>query len=110
MLLRDQLEERGRLLWQELHEYAWLYPGEATAEVQREAGEWLAWWAARVPSFGCSCRREWERILRICVPPLDQGDGFYWWTVAAHDRVNRRLGKVLAAPAWSLQHPLLLAG
>lgn len=99
----------GRQLWSELHAFAWEYPREATAEDQRRAREWLAEWARRVPNFGCGCRRKWLAMVAICPPPLDGAETLYWWTVAAHDRVNRELGKPLAAPEWSLQHALLLS-
>lgn len=100
--------EVGRALWAMLHGYAWLYPGEASAEDARRAREWLAAWAQLVPSWGCGCRQEWEAALRVCPPPLEQGRAaFWWWTVAVHDRVNVRLGKAMAHPGVSAGHVLL---
>ena len=93
--------------WVELHTFAWEYPREPGAQDQQAAREWLATWAQRVPSFGCPCRRAWDLMTQTCPPPLSGRDEFYWWTVAAHDCVNRKLGRPLAAPEWSLQHPLL---
>ncbi|OAI57602.1 hypothetical protein AYO49_06515 [Verrucomicrobiaceae bacterium SCGC AG-212-N21] len=106
---RDHATKDGPQLWAELHAYAWTHPREATAADQRQAREWLAAWAARIPAFGCSCHKEWARLLAISLPPLEDGPAFYWWTVAAHDRINRKLNKPLASPAWSLNHPLLQA-
>jgi hypothetical protein len=100
----------GRLLWNELHAYAWHYPEYPTAEDQRLAREWLADYTRRVgeASAGkCPCRRHWEKLLRRCAPSLDSRAAFYWWTVAAHDAINRRLSKPLHAPQWSPTHPLL---
>lgn len=97
----------GPQLWEAIHRHAWQHPREATAEQQRQAREWLAGWAGRIPRYGCDCRSEWRQILRLCPPPLHNGPAYYWWTVAAHDRINRRLGKPLAAPDWSRHHPLL---
>jgi hypothetical protein len=95
-------------MWSALHTAAWRHPRDPTAEQQRRLRDWLADWAARLPRHGCPCRNEWRRILTICPPPLHDGQALYWWTVAAHDRVNRKLHKPLASEH-SLPHPLLLA-
>lgn len=99
---------QGRALWMELHGYAWSYPEVATAADQRAARAWLADFARRLP-FGCVCRREWLAMTEAVPPPVGGRAELYWWTVAAHDAVNHRLGKPLAAPAWSLAHPLMTA-
>jgi hypothetical protein len=99
--------ERGRQLWDALHLYAWSYPEVATAEDQQAARGWLAEFAQALRPAGCSCATEWEAMVRLVPVPLGGRAEFYWWTVAAHDRVNARLGKHLVAPAWSREHPLL---
>lgn len=97
--------ELGRALWAELHTYAWAFPAQPSAGDLRGARAWLAEFTARLP-FGCACRREWSTMVAAVPPPLHSGTAFYWWTVAAHDAVNQRLGKPLSAPAYSLAHPL----
>lgn len=97
----------GQQLWTALHTWAWQQPRELLAEDQRAAREWLAAFALDIPSYGCRCRSEWRKALQICPPPLDHGPALYWWTVALHDRINRMLHKPLAAPTWSMSHPLL---
>lgn len=100
----------GRQLWTDLHEYAWCYPEQPTGQQMAEASVWLAEFARRVrdASAGtCWCADKWRKIVERCPPPLTSRADLYWWTVAAHDSVNRRLGRPLAAPGWSLQHTLL---
>jgi hypothetical protein len=99
--------ERGRQLWGALHTYAYLYPAVATAEDARAARAWLAEFSRALRPGGCSCHQEWEDLVAAVPPPLGGAGEFYWWTVAAHDFVNWRLGKPLHAPEWSLQHPFL---
>lgn len=82
-----------------------------SADDQKAAQAWLADFARRVraSSAGCTCNDEWEAMTHICAPPLSSRIDFYWWTVAAHDWINRRLGRPLAAPEWSLAHTLFTA-
>ena len=56
--------------------------------------EQFANWVKRVPSFGCSCRRELDRY--IAENPVDY-DNIYDWSVTLHNWVNVRLGK----PLWT---------
>ncbi len=111
-MIHPLLEDHTRALWAALHLMAWQYPRDPGAEERRAAGEWLAEWAQQVPgrtsSCRCTCAAAWDAIIQICPPPLDHGPDLYWWTVAAHDRINRKLRKPLAAPDWSLSHILLL--
>ena len=108
MTREDERSNLGRQLWMELHHYAWQYPREPLAAHRQDAREWLAAWALRIPTFGCRCHAEWVTIMELSPPPLDNAAAFYWWTAAAHDRVNRKLHKPLAAPTWSLHHLLLV--
>jgi mitochondrial FAD-linked sulfhydryl oxidase len=99
--------EEGRARWLELHTYAFNYPDNPTATDQQQARRWLDYFARRIPSFGCSCQDHWQLMVMTCPPDLSSRSAFYWWTVAAHDSVNLKLGKPLHAPEWSLAHPLL---
>jgi mitochondrial FAD-linked sulfhydryl oxidase len=102
------LAEEGRARWLELHTYAFDYPDYPTAMDLQQARRWLAHFSRRIPSFGCSCADHWQLMLSVCEPDLTNKETFYWWTVAAHDSVNRKLGKPLHFSEWSLSHPLLI--
>jgi hypothetical protein len=101
----------GNALWTMLHAYAMAYPMEADEERQYDARFWLSVFGKLVEekSSGCPCRQEWENMLRIMPPPLHSGEEFHLWTLAAHDRVNRKLNKPLHHKQLTLKHPLLLA-
>lgn len=87
--------ELGRALWRLLHTYAWLYPDEPTAEDQRRAREWLAELSRIVGEQpGCHCSGHWSDWLASSPPDLTSRTTFYWWTVAAHNAVNVRQGKL----------------
>lgn len=99
----------GNVLWTLLHGYAAAYPGEPTYERQQEAAYWLGVFGAMVAekSHRCPCKQEWENMLRIYPPPLHSGEHFHLWTLAAHDRVNRKLGKPLLHAKLTAIHVLL---
>lgn len=106
------IPEVGYSLWIMLHAYAVVYPCLPNKRDKMAAERWLEIFGALVKmnSSGCKhCATEWDKILRIMAPDLSSRDAFYLWTLAAHDRVNRRLGKPLAYPNMTLQHPLLMA-
>lgn len=96
----------GQALWIALHAHAWNLPAHPSAGLQRAAREWLATWARGLPQGGCPCSSAWRIMVDHCPPPLASRDDYYWWTVAAHDRVNHKLGKPLMAAAWSTAHPV----
>ena len=50
-----------------------------------------------VPSFGCKCREETTRLLRLYPPVFEN---FPLWAEFFHDEVNLSLGKSL----WSSTH------
>lgn len=79
-----------RELWRELHAYN---PAEWSAD---KAQTWFKAWLRRVPSFGCACREHFRRILKKLPPDFSSRDAFYAWSVAAHNEVNKSLGK----PIW----------
>jgi hypothetical protein len=86
----------GRAMWAELH-------GRALSPVGLCAS-WLAEWTSRIPCG--DCRRHWRALL-VELPPVF-GEGAFGWSVAAHNAVNRRLGKVERSEAdargkWSVE-------
>lgn len=68
-------------LWHDLH---------TSIETQEQFESWVA----RVPNFGCGCRRELDGYL--AENPVDY-DNIYDWGVSLHNWVNVRLGK----PLWT---------
>lgn len=80
----------GSKLWAEIHRRALAYvPGPTSAD--RELA-WLRRGVMRRLPCG-ECRREWRAILRETPPDLSGAAGYFAWTVEAHNRVNRKLGK-----------------
>lgn len=91
----DPENAHKRKMWISLHTYAARYSETPDGDQVRSAGEWLEKWASQMPNT-CPCKQEWLDILKIEKPPLKEGRGsFFWWTVAAHDRVNILLGRTL---------------
>ena len=76
--LESRLHEAGRVHWRELH------------TKQNASPKWFADWLTRVPSYGCNCRRDFEKLLGS--DPPDYADWFAW-TVRIHNSVNEKLGK-----------------
>jgi hypothetical protein len=54
-------------------------------------GEWLEEFARRLPCG--ECRAHWSKLLAELPPELASREKYFAWTVAAHNAVNRRLGK-----------------
>ena len=82
-----------RQMWHDLHYYAQWYAEDPTPDDIAEAERWMAEFMKRFPK-SCACKRGWSSILKKCPPPLAEGrSAFFWWTIAAHDCVNRKLGK-----------------
>lgn len=80
----DELLLRGPQLWRELHHWA------LTTD-RRDAPRWLVRFATRI---GCGeCRREWETLVTEHPPDCSSNEALFAWSVAAHNAVNRRLGK-----------------
>jgi len=93
-------------LWVDLHIYAARFSLSPSTEDVDDAESWLQQWYVKFPP-DCPCIAEWTRILEVCPPPIASGAlEFFWWTVAAHDRVNVYLGKRVWANK-SKTHPLL---
>ncbi len=68
---------KSQALWAELHTQATPTP------------EWFADWLARIPRFGCTCRKDFQAIIEANPPRYDD---FFAWSVEAHNSVNRKLG------------------
>ena len=81
----DEWLKRVPELWGEVHRWA------LTANLQKEPHRWLARFATRI---GCGeCREHWEAYLAEFPPDFSSNEALFAWTVAAHNAVNRRLGK-----------------
>ena len=86
----ERLLVKFRQLWYELHQY----PTEnKQAWNPTAAKKWLNLWEAKVPNSGCSCKQHWEELKKDFTPDFSSPQVFYNWTVAAHNQVNKRLGK-----------------
>lgn len=86
----------GRALWTMLHAFALAYPNKASEDDKARAQGWLNAWSRLVEenATGCnSCHRKWTLLVERNPPDLSGSTGFYNWTVAAHDWINRELGK-----------------
>jgi hypothetical protein len=70
-------------LWQLLHQEINATP------------KWFEEWKAKIPSYGCDCKRWFDDWLKDNQPVY--GDGWYDWTVLAHNAVNKKLSK----PIWT---------
>lgn len=100
----------GAALWTVLHAYAMTYPHNPCETDADNARFFLGVFNKLVEenSTRCgSCHDEWKDILRTMPPPLTSRTAFYNWTIAAHDRVNRKLNKPIFRPEISLNHGLL---
>lgn len=97
----------GRALWQLLHAFAMTYPETANDAAKDAALQWLAVWEKIVEenATGCgSCHRKWVLLLERNPPNLSGREAFHDWTIAAHDWINRQLGKPLYDTAISLHY------
>jgi len=74
----EKRHEASRQLWAELH------------SKQDPTPEWFAGWLARIPRFGCACRKDFEAIIEANPPRYDD---LFAWSVEAHNAVNAKLNK-----------------
>ncbi len=71
-------------MWADLHEWALL--GDIA-----DTSNWLNKFQARI---GCGeCVRHWQSWIQEHPPDASNNDALFAWSVAAHNAVNRRLGK-----------------
>jgi hypothetical protein len=86
----ERLARFGREHWSGLH------------SKQDPNPEWFAGWLARIPRFGCTCRKDFQAIIEANPPRYDD---FFAWSVEAHNAVNQKLNKPImsledAAKIW----------
>jgi FAD-linked sulfhydryl oxidase len=99
----------GNALWRLLHAYALGYPKQADDAAKQGAALFLETWSGLVEenSTGCgSCHRKWKLLVQRHPPDLSGREIFYQWTSAAHDWINRELGKPWPFNATNLQHAI----
>jgi hypothetical protein len=79
------LEDQGRYAWCRLHNEPSPTP------------EWYETvWLKLIPSHGCLCYSQWRLITDKLPPDFTDLEVFRLWAIAAHNEVNRHLGK----PRW----------
>ena len=76
--VRDDLLERLRELWKELH------------TIEHPTSEWFNSWLVKVPN-DCSCAEKFETFLADNPPEFNN---WLEWSVKAHNWVNRKLDKI----------------
>lgn len=93
-----------RLMWRQLHRFAF----ECTVTPGRFADRdaFLTSWALQFTD-GCPCKYFWVKHV-VQWPPPNDPDEFFWWTIATHDRVNKKLGKTIWHPISSREKWLTL--
>lgn len=96
------MQSKGR--WVQLHEYAWQYPSQPSADDWQPAREWYASW--RVKHFCGTCGHRIDWLPHTLPDTLNSAAEFYWWTVALHDRWNYIHGRSLHAAEWSSRQPV----
>jgi len=97
----------GNALWKLLHAFALAYPEHPDEAAKQGAALFLEVWSGLVEqnSTGCkSCHKKWVLLVSRHPPDLSSSASFYHWTSAAHDWVNRELGKSYPFNATNLQH------
>lgn len=77
--------KEGPEIWKKLHSYKYIN--------EKEAKEFFDTWQLMVPSFGCSCKMDWTKIVNDLPPNFSSAKEFFKWGVEAHNRVNMKLGK-----------------
>lgn len=86
----ESKEDQGRAAWAALH------------SVVNPTPEWYAAWLETVPSFGCSCRANWDALTKD--KPPDYAN-FAQWAIDRHNDVNKKLGKPIWHPTKSSDKP-----
>lgn len=70
-------------LWEELHTYKWIS--------SEETKKWYILWINKLPCG--TCKQHWELLIKDFPPDFSSKQAFFEWGVAAHNKVNKRLGK-----------------
>ena len=74
-------EEQGREAWTSLHEYQGCSP------------TFVRDWEKLIPSYGCTCRKDYEEIKKLHPFDYSTPDRFFLSGIHLHNAVNRKLGK-----------------
>lgn len=80
-LVLKATEEQGREAWTSLHEYQGCNP------------TFVRDWEKLIPSYGCTCRKDYEELKRLHPFDYSTPDRFFLSGIALHNAVNRKLGK-----------------
>jgi len=99
----------GRALWELLHAFVRQYPLQPTrADVAGAEYFFRAFAnAVKTTAGACRCAQEWQAMIAAVPPPFHSGEDLFVWTLAAHDRINAKLGKPLFCPGLTRGHALL---
>jgi hypothetical protein len=86
------VDDAGRTAWKALHDYA-----DSQEWNPVEARQWYRHvWTPMIPRY-CGCVTHWKEITDKLPPDFSSREAFRAWAIAAHNEVNKRLGK----PVWS---------
>jgi hypothetical protein len=88
----NAMTKAGPDMWLSLHFFAIEWNGNI-----QEASSFLSNFAKQIP---CGiCREHWNSLCAQTPPVMDSQSTFFEWSVAAHNKVNARLGKKLMSVA-----------
>ena len=85
----EPVNEELRELWREVHMYA---IDNFSSWSSNEASKWFKRWFDRIPSFGCSCRNHFAKILKTLpvdtTSPIAFAKRSHEWHCAVSDRLR----------------------
>lgn len=72
--------------------------------------DWFSQWVARVPSLGCDCRVDFEKILEVLPPVYESSNDQFFRGIDWHNAVNQKLSRAeisydQALTLWRHQRP-----
>lgn len=73
--------DKGREAWTSLHQYQGCSP------------TFVRDWEKLIPSYCCSCRKDYEELKKLHPFDYSTPDRFFLSGIALHNAVNRKLGK-----------------
>lgn len=76
---------QGPKVWLAIHSYKYVSKENCVKFYQE--------WRETIPSYGCSCKKEWVEIETQNPPNFESAEGFFEWGVKVHNIVNERLHK-----------------
>jgi hypothetical protein len=80
-MFSERLAEAGRKAWNALHSYQGDDPKTFFYSV----------FLPMVPSYGCSCRKDFDKILDNYPPDFSSPEAFFDWGVFVHNLVSEKL-------------------